>query len=187
MDEWNYWYGPYIYGELGTRYFFRDAMGIAAGLNEYSKNSDIIYMANYAQTVNVIGCIKTNTTHSVFDATGQVLKLYRHKFGFIPVETSGETRPLDIGSTLTTGGDTLTISVVNPTREAFEFPLSVTGNIPLEDMEIWRVTSPDDMSTNEPGREPAVIITGPEPARFSNRVKVGPASITIFRIPLKKE
>ena len=42
MDEWNYWYGPEIYGELGTRYFFRDAMGIAAGLNEYSKNSDII-------------------------------------------------------------------------------------------------------------------------------------------------
>ena len=32
------------------------------------KNTDIIYMANYAQTVNVIGCIKTNTTHSVLDA-----------------------------------------------------------------------------------------------------------------------
>jgi len=68
LDEWNYWYGPHIYGELGTRYFFRDAMGIAAGINEYSKHTDIIYMANYAQTVNVIGCIKTNTTHWVFDA-----------------------------------------------------------------------------------------------------------------------
>ena len=128
MDEWNYWYGPHIYGELGTRYFFRDAMGIAAGINEYSKNSDIIYMANYAQTVNVIGCIKTNTTHSVFDATGQVLKLYRQKFGFIPVEISGEIRPLDIGATLTSGGDTLTVSVVNPTWEAVEFPLSVSGS-----------------------------------------------------------
>ena len=187
MDEWNYWYGPHIYGELGTRYFFRDAMGIAAGLNEYSKNSDIIYMANYAQTVNVIGCIKTNTTHSVFDATGQVLKLYRHKFGFIPVEISGETRPLDIGATLTSGGDTLTLSVVNPTWEAVEFPLSISGSEASADTEIWRVTSPDDMSTNEPGREPAVKIAGPEVAKFSNKLKVGSASITIFRVPLKAE
>jgi alpha-L-arabinofuranosidase len=185
MDEWNYWYGPTPYGELGTRYFFRDAMGIAAGLNEYSKNSDIIYMANYAQTVNVIGCIKTNTTHSVLDATGQVLKLYRQKFGFIPVEISGELRPLDIGATLTTGGDTLTLSVVNPTWEAVEFPLSVLGNNASADIELWRVTAPDDMSTNEPGRDPVVKIVGPESGKFSNKLKVGPASITIFRIPLK--
>jgi alpha-N-arabinofuranosidase len=187
MDEWNYWYGPHIYGELGTRYFFRDAMGIAAGLNEYSKNSDIIYMANYAQTVNVIGCIKTNTTHSVFDATGQVLRLYRHKFGFIPVEISGEPRPLDIGATLTTGGDTLTVSVVNPTWEDVEFPLSVSGVNVSAEVEAWNVTAPDDMSTNEPGREPSVKIAGPQIQKFSKKLKVGPASITIFRIPLKGE
>ncbi len=185
MDEWNYWYGPHIYGELGTRYFFRDAMGIAAGLNEFSKNSDIIYMANYAQTVNVIGCIKTNTTHSVFDATGQVLKLYRHKFGSIPVEISGETRPLDLGATLTSGGDTLTLSVVNPSWETVEFPLEVTGSSQLTDAEVWRVTAPDIMSTNEPGREPSVVIEGPEALKFNERLKVGPASITLFRIPIK--
>ncbi len=186
MDEWNYWYGPHIYGELGTRYFFRDAMGIAAGINEYSKNSDIIFMANYAQTVNVIGCIKTNTTHSVFDATGQVLKLYRNKFGFIPVEITGETRPLNLGATLTTGGDTLTLSVVNPTWGPVDFPFSVSGSTTLPEIEIWRVTAPDDMSTNEPGRDPAVVIEGPELTKFSSRLSVGPASITIFRIPLKK-
>jgi len=39
MDEWNYWYDPHIYCGPGTRYFFRDAMGIAAGLNEYSKHT----------------------------------------------------------------------------------------------------------------------------------------------------
>jgi alpha-N-arabinofuranosidase len=184
MDEWNYWYGPHIYGELGTRYFFRDAMGIAAGLNEYSKNSDIIFMANYAQTVNVIGCIKTSTTHSVFDATGQVLKLYRQKFGTIPVEITGETRPLDIGATLTAGGDTLTISVVNPTWDVVQFPLSVTGAEASGSSEIWSVVAPDVMSTNEPGREPAVTISGPEPLTLKGKLGVAPSSITIFRIPL---
>ncbi|MGB8489847.1 MAG: alpha-L-arabinofuranosidase C-terminal domain-containing protein [Bacteroidales bacterium] len=187
MDEWNYWYGPYIYGELGTRYFFRDAMGIAAGINEFSKNSDIIYMANYAQTVNVIGCIKTNTTHSVLDATGQVLKLYRHKFGFIPVEISGETRPLDIGATLTTSGDTLTLSVVNPTPGSVSFPLTLTGGSSNGSAEVWKVTAPDVMSTNEPGRAPTVVIEGPEVLNTGNRLEVGPASITIFRIPLKQK
>jgi alpha-N-arabinofuranosidase len=186
MDEWNYWYGPHIYGELGTRYFFRDAMGIAAGINEYSKNSDIIYMANYAQTVNVIGCIKTNTTHSVFDATGQVLKLYRRKFGFIPVEINGETRPLDIGAALTTNGDTLTISVVNPTWEEIDLPLTVSGGDLKGEAEIWKVTAPDVMSTNEPGRDPVVVIEGPESASLSKRYKVEPTSITIFRLPVAK-
>jgi alpha-N-arabinofuranosidase len=142
-------------------------------------------MANYAQTVNVIGCIKTNTTHSVFDATGQVLKLYRHKFGFIPVEISGETRPLDVGATLTSEGDTLTFSVVNPSWETVEFPFEVTGGIQLSDAEVWRVAAPDILSTNEPGRELSVVIEGPETLKFNKRLKVSPASITIFRIPIK--
>ena len=117
--------------------------------------------------------------------TGQVLKLYRHKFGFIPVEISGETRPLDIGATLTSGGDTLALSVVNPTWDAVEFPLSVSVKNPSVDTEVWRITSPDDMSTNEPGREPVVKIAGPETVKFSDKLTVGPASITIFRIPTK--
>ena len=24
LDEWNYWYGPHVFGELGTRYFLKD-------------------------------------------------------------------------------------------------------------------------------------------------------------------
>ena len=34
LDEWNYWYGPHVFGELGTRYFLKDGLGIAAGLHE---------------------------------------------------------------------------------------------------------------------------------------------------------
>jgi hypothetical protein len=121
------------------------------------------------------------------DATGQVLKLYRHKFGFISVEISGETRPLEIGAALTNVGDTLTISVVNPTWAGIDFPLSVSGGDTNSEMELWKVTAPDDISTNEPGREPSVVIAGPEISAFGNRLKVGPTSISIFRIPIKSE
>jgi alpha-N-arabinofuranosidase len=46
IDEWNYWYGDHVYGELGTRYFMKDALGVAAGLHEMISNSDIVFMAN---------------------------------------------------------------------------------------------------------------------------------------------
>jgi alpha-N-arabinofuranosidase len=182
LDEYNYWYGPHIYGELGTRYFMRDALGIAAGMNEFSRQSDIIFMANYAQTVNVIGCIKTNTTHSVMAATGQVLQLYRKRFGSIPLKIEGETRPLDIAATLDETSDTLVISVVNPTWD------EVTMNVKIENAEAgfvaehWSVAAPDDMAYNEPGKAEKVIIRGP--IRLSNRktLKIDPYSINIYRI-----
>ena len=71
LDEWNYWYGPDVYGEIGTQYFLEDALGVAAAFNEYARQSDIYVMANYAQTVNVIGAIKTSKTAAVLDTTGR--------------------------------------------------------------------------------------------------------------------
>lgn len=180
MDEWNYWYGPHIYGELGTRYFLRDAMGIAAGLNEYSRQSDIVFMANYAQTVNVIGCIKTNTTSSVFDATGLVLKLYREKFGTIPVTISGETRPFDIAATLGNEGRKLTLSVINPTQERYRVPVKFLNGRVRSEGEMWQVTAPDEMATNEPGREENVRISGPVAVSARHKLIIEPVSITLF-------
>src|SRR5262249_709260 len=101
MDEWNYWYGPHVFGELGTRSFLKDGLGIAAGLHEYFRNTDIIYMANYAQTANVIGCIKTTKTHAEFESTGLVLKLYRDHFGSIPIQVTAQAAPLDFSAALT--------------------------------------------------------------------------------------
>jgi alpha-N-arabinofuranosidase len=185
MDEWNYWYGPHVYGELGTRYFMRDAMGIAAGINEYSKQSDIIFMANYAQTVNVIGCIKTNTTSSVLAATGQVLKLYRQVFGTVPVTISGETRPLDIAATLNEAKDRLTISVVNPTWNAIDLPVETMDGFISGKGELWQVTAPDDMAFNEPGRPENVKIEGPSVINQGKTLKIEPVSINIFVFPVK--
>ncbi len=96
LDEWNYWYGPEVYGEIGTQYFLEDALGVAAALNEYARQSDVYFMANYAQTVNVIGAIKTSKTAAVLDTTGVILALYRKNFGTIPVAVAGAPEPLDV-------------------------------------------------------------------------------------------
>lgn len=67
--------------------FLKDALGIAAGLHEYARQSDLIHSAFYAQTVNVIGAIKTSRRNAAFETTGLVLALYRHQFGELPVRT----------------------------------------------------------------------------------------------------
>ena len=187
LDEYNYWYGPHIYGELGTRYFMRDALGIAAGMNEFSRQSDIIYMANYAQTVNVIGCIKTNNTHSVMAATGKVLKLYRALFGTIPVKVNGESRPLDIAATLNNSGDTLVVSVINPTWEEVKLDVSIENNEPGFMAEHWLITAPHDMAYNEPGRPEQVVIKGPVSLQNIKTLNINPVSINIFRIAVTQK
>ena len=117
LDEWNYWYGEHLYGELGTRYFMKDALGVAAGLHEFFRNSDLYFMANYAQTVNVIGAIKTSKTAAEMETTGLALALYRRHFGVLPLKTTVE-QPLDVSSALSADKKTLTVAVVNPTSDA---------------------------------------------------------------------
>jgi hypothetical protein len=96
LDEWNYWSDRdgYVYGDLGARYRQRDALGVAAGLHEYFRQSDVFKMANYAQTVNVIGCIKTTKTAAFLDTTALPLMLYRAQFGTVPVEIEGNAELL---------------------------------------------------------------------------------------------
>ncbi|MFH2000882.1 MAG: alpha-L-arabinofuranosidase C-terminal domain-containing protein, partial [Planctomycetota bacterium] len=180
MDEWNYWYGPYVYGELGTRYFLKDALGIAAGLHEFFRNSDIIYMANYAQTVNVIGCIKTDKTSAAFATTGLVLKLYRERFGSIPVEVTGAPEPLDLMAAWTADRKALTIGIVNPTHNEYALDLELHGARFADQAALWLITGPDEMAYNEPGKEPSVRIEEKPVPRFEGRLAIPSVSITLL-------
>lgn len=182
LDEWNYWYGPYLYGELGTQYFLKDALGIAAGLHEYYRQSDIIFMANYAQTVNVIGAIKTSKTDAVFDTTGLVLKLYRQEFGTVPVKISGHPEPLDIMAAWKEDGKTLTLAVVNPTREKQSVSVKLHGINLAGLVKIWRLTGADEKACNVPGQEPGVRIEEVKEEFKPNLLQIPPLSVTIYQL-----
>jgi len=58
-------------------------------------------MANYAQTVNVIGAIKTTPTAAEMESTGLALALYRRHFGTLPVKVDGAPAPLDVAAAWT--------------------------------------------------------------------------------------
>jgi len=81
-------------------------------------------MANYAQTVNVIGCIKATRAAAAFETTGLVLKLYREHFGSIPIEVSQPDEALDIAAAWTADRKAITVAMVNPTPKAKEISLS---------------------------------------------------------------
>jgi len=185
MDEWNYWYGPHLYGELGTRYFLKDALGIAAGFHEYYKNTDIVFMANYAQTVNVIGCIKTTKTASALETTGQVLKLYRQHFGVVPVEITGTPEPLNVSAAWTEDRSAITIAVVNPLREKSILSFDIKGAALTGEGTLWLITGADEKAYNEPGKEPAVPITETA-VKGVKQLDLPPISISLYRLSVKK-
>ncbi len=185
LDEWNYWYGPHLYGELGVRYFLRDALGVAAGLNAYARNSDIYIMANYAQTVNVIGCIKTDKTDAVFATTGLALKLYRHEFGEVPVTLSGAPEPLDVAAALTDDRHFLTVGVVNPTRETMELSVNFQGVKLIGKGRVFLIAGDDDMAYNAPGKKPQVKIEEKTYRGVTDTLTLPPVSVSLYKLEVK--
>jgi alpha-N-arabinofuranosidase len=184
MDEWNYWYGSHPFGELGTRYFLKDALGIAAGIHEYARQSDIVFMANYAQTVNVIGCIKTSKTAASFETTGLALKMYRERFGTIPAAT--ETTPLiDAQAAWTADKKTLTVGVVNPSMRTLEIPLGLKGAKLTGAGTRWQIAGADPMAFNDPA-SPATVAIEESPVKgVSDKLSVPPCSATIFALSVE--
>ncbi len=182
MDEWNYWYGPHIYGELGTRYYTRDMLGVAAGLHEYYRNSDICYMANYAQTVNVIGCIKTTKTEAGFDTTALPLMLYRKEFGVIPVAVQGNYDPVDVSAAWTADKKAMTIAVVNPSMDIWTLNLKL-DNVKLGPVEkAWIIDGKQPLAYNEPGKEPQVKIETINSISTLDTIVAQPYTIALYRV-----
>jgi len=182
LDEWNYWYGPDLYGEIGTRYFLKDALGIAAGIHEMTRRSAVFFMANYAQTVNVIGAIKTSKTDAAFETTGLTLKLYRHHYGAIPVEVVGDPILLDVAAAWTDDRKALTVGIVNPTHRAFTVPLTVQGAALTGKGRRWTIGGDDPMAYNEPGKAPQVTIVETAVDGPRDRLEVPPLSVALYEL-----
>lgn len=183
MDEWNYWHREYVYGELGCVYELQDGLGIAAGLHEFFRQSDLIQMAHYAQTVNVIGAIKTTKTAAEMETTGLVLQLYRAKFGVKPLVVSYDGGPVDVSAALSADGRTLTIGVVNPTGGEVSIAPALTGIAAAGPAVRWLITGPAPESHNTPGKPRVVDIQRSDASASSLRVPA--LSCAVFEVPLK--
>jgi alpha-N-arabinofuranosidase len=187
MDEWNYWHHGYVYGELGCQYTLADALGVAAALHEYFRNSDVIHMANYAQTVNVIGCIKTTKTMAFFDTTALPLLLYRREFGTVPLAVAGNhaERPLDIAAAKTADGRAITIGVVNPQAEPQAIGFSIEGVTTNSTAMVWRITADSPVATNTPEKQ-SVTMVEEKNVPFGDPLTVPAYSVNVYKVQLKQ-
>ncbi len=185
LDEWNYWYGPHVFGELGTRYFLKDGLGVAAALNEFVRQSDIYVMANYAQTVNVIGAIKTTTTDAAMETTGLALQLYRQRMGSLPVAVEVGESPLDVAAAWNADRSALTIAVVNASEEAQVLDLRIEGARVSGRGRAWVIAGDDPMLYNDPGQPPRVAIEERAVERAHRGLTLDPISVSIFELPVR--
>jgi alpha-N-arabinofuranosidase len=185
LDEWNYWYGPEVFGQIGPRYYLKDALGIAAGLNEFARQSDICFMANYAQTVNVIGCIKTRKTSAALETTGLALVLYRRHFGTLPVATAAP-KSLDAQAAWSEDHKTLTLAVVNPSLKAATVPLELQGVKLRGTGKRWQIAGADPMAYNDPDEPAKVVIEETRVERFQGTLGLAPCSITLWVFPTER-
>jgi alpha-N-arabinofuranosidase len=185
MDEWNYWYGNYQYGELGCRYRLKDALGVARGLHEYFRNSDLFFMANYAQTINVLGCVKVSPTAASLETTGLTLQMYRKEFGVTPIPIAQQPAGLDVSAAWTANKSAITVAIVN----CYDLDDQITLNCPevqfKPDAQRWRIGGPYMEAYNTPGKLPEVTIQESN-ASISKNVLDAPAqSVVLYRLELQ--
>lgn len=184
MDEWNYWHRDYQYGELGCVYDLKDALGTVVGLHEYYRSSDIIQIANYAQTVNVIGCIKTSKTEAEFATTGIVLKLYRAEWQSNPLTLADAFGDHDVAASISDDGKTLTVSIVNPTDQTSSVALNIAGiNLPST-ATVWTITGPSHNARNAPGETRQVDAIETPQTDISSGLAAPALSSVLYRIEL---
>ncbi len=144
----------------------------------------MVLMANYAQTVNVIGCIKTSNTAAAFDTTGLVLMLYRQHFGVTPVAVEAAA-PLDVAAAWTADRKKLTVGIVNPTMHSLNVPLRITGANVKQSGRQWQIAGDDPMAHNAPGQNPPVKIEESPVNDVPRRLRVAPCSVTLLSLDVR--
>jgi len=142
-------------------------------------------MAHYAQTVNVIGAIKTTRTAAEMETTGLVLQLYRAHYGHIPLQLEQDFAPCDVAAALTQDGRTLTVGVVNPTDTEKELRLNLTGLTAAGTATRWHITGPSPTAHNTPGQPRMVDIQRAADVSVAAGLRVPPLSVALFAVPLR--
>lgn len=186
IDEWGLvrdWNptpdGPGV-GSFEHYYPLGDAIAIGRALHELLRSADVVGMANWPQTVNVIGAIKTTRNHAALDPVGHVLALYRAQLGgtLVPVTVAGDA-PLDVVAARDPQRGTLVLGLINfsPSRE-----VTVALRVPAgsQASAAWRISGAELGAINVPG-QPEAVTTGPvAPPPALEAVPLPAHSITVL-------
>jgi alpha-N-arabinofuranosidase len=144
---------------------------------------------------------------AVLNPVGMLFKLYRDRFGTLPVEVSGnspqprpkdppggeqpvvragsDTFPLDVAAAWTADRKALTVAVVNPTKSPQTLSLQIRGSR-LAGRATLRRMAPQSLTANVVvGQELGVRIEEQSLAGLPKSPTFPPFSVSIYELPLK--
>lgn len=182
-----------------TQYRMLDALVCASFLNVLQRQCDTVGLANFAQTINVVGALMVDQTNVVKEAVYWPLYLQRHHSGSVAVgvRVSVDTLPgdapaglpggvpaLDVSATRSPAGDRLWLSAVNLDRDSEQsVDLEIAGAT-IGSARSWRMGAPDLMARNTVERPNAVCVVGPDSLDTSGPFLLPPASYSVIELQL---
>lgn len=194
LDEWAYSGGP--------PNSFRVVPAYAWTFHEMFRNSDIYQMACFTFATALFSA---NRTEATLNPAGMVFKLYRDKFGRIPVAVSGaspqpkptdppggeqpeinagsDTFPLDVAAAWTEDRKALTISVINPTETEQTLNLKIADARLSGGGTLWRMAPSSLDAVVAVGHTPEVRVDSSQIESFPGRLTFPKHSVSIYVLP----
>jgi len=190
IDEWGIvrdWNPKPDAGGIGSfehYYTLGDMIAAGRAMNELLRSAGLVQMANWAQTVNVIGAIKTSRNYAVMDPVGHLLALYRAELQgrLAPAELDGSL-PVDAVAAWDSQAGRLGLALINysPDQEAV-LPIRLNGVSPPAAAIGWRINGPSLGAINQPGRpESVTTVDLLDSVALDGPVRIPPHSITVLR------
>jgi alpha-L-arabinofuranosidase len=188
IDEWGIvrdWNpkpdGPGV-GSFEHYYPLGDGLASARALHELLRSADVVGMANWAQTVNVIGAIKTSRNYAVLDSVGHLLALYRARVGgnLIPVRLSGAV-PLDVVAAIEKKTGQVSVGLVNYSADQ-ELAVRIDSGAAkgTRSAQSWRINGPSLGAINVPGQPEAITTEALPSISLDQPVRLPSHSITVL-------
>lgn len=194
FDEWNVW-GPHqtIEGGLEGFYALQDGLFAAGVFHALWRCGDFVEVANLAQTVNVLGALRTSQTQVIKTPIYWVFWLYVRNTGKWRVECKAQTpvgstpigQPtpvVDTVASLSEDGGDLYVALINRHPEATVIvSLALMGFRPRPTARMGRLSSHNFWDTNtfdEPGKVRPIVRT----LRLDEPLKISlpPHSVTLL-------
>jgi alpha-N-arabinofuranosidase len=191
----------YAYARGGN---YKVVPAYAWNFHEMFRHSDLFQLATLTF---ITATYSAAHGQAVLNPVGMLFKLYRDRFGTIPVEVSGnspqprpkdppggeqpvvnagsDTFPLDVAAAWTADRKALTVAVVNPTESPQTLNLLIHGAV-LEGGGTLRRMAPRSLTANVVvGQEPGVRIEEEPLAAVPKSPTLPPFSVSIYELPVK--
>jgi alpha-N-arabinofuranosidase len=196
IDEWAYMGGgPNSYKVVPA---------YAWAFHEMFRHSDLFQLGAFTFAT---ATMSETRTEAVLNPTGLLFKMYRDRFGVVPVEVSGDspqpkplypaggdqpavnpgsdTYPLDVSAALSEDRKTLTFAVLNPSDSAHSMKLAIRGAKLAGRGKLWLMAPASVDAVVAVGKKPEVAVEERTLGSLPETIDAPPFSVGIYSYPVE--